>query len=100
MNPDSEQADPVSTTNFQDLLMAPEPMQRLRALHELEVALASYQSEPGSRFAQEAQRFADRGVPYYDREDRHFQAWVRKAVSYWERLHGARRADTASSLAG
>ncbi len=74
---------------LRERLMAPEPMQRATALHALEVELEHCSPEVRSRLASEVERFAARGMPYYQRQDRHFQAWVSRAVAYWEELHSA-----------
>ena len=67
-------------------LMAADPMQRAMALHALEVEVERCAASRAS-LRHEAERFAARGIPYYALHDRHFQDWVGKAVSYWERLH-------------
>ncbi|GAP37785.1 hypothetical protein [Piscinibacter sakaiensis] len=61
----------------------PQPMQRARALHLLEQAIAAC---PEARLAGEAERFTARGIPFYRPDDRHFAAWVDRAVALWERL--------------
>jgi hypothetical protein len=70
-------------------LMAPQPMQRVYALHELELS-----PPPGATAAQvvladTAAQFAARGIPYYAVDDPDYCAWVDKAVAWWERLHMA-----------
>jgi len=69
-------------------LMAPDPMQRALALHALEVELDRCACERRGHLTQEISKFTARGIPYYALNDPHFQDWVGKAVSYWERLHG------------
>jgi len=65
-------------------LMAPDPMQRVIALHALEVE-AEEQGEP--RLATQVEAFAARGIPYYMPDAPHYQAWVGRALDYWQRLH-------------
>ncbi len=67
-------------------LMAPDPMQRFMALHTLEV-----EAEQGklAKLAGQVEAFAARGVPYYAPNDPHYQAWVGRAVDFWQRLHAA-----------
>ena len=70
-------------------LMASDPMQRAMALHALEIEVERCAASSRAALRHEAERFAARGIPYYALHDRHFQDWVGKAVSYWERLHDA-----------
>ncbi len=80
-----------STTTAQTLraqLMAPEPIQRVHALHALELEL----SEAPAAVAEELEAFAARGIPYYAPEEPAYREWVGKAVGYWEKLHAAPRA--------
>jgi len=63
-------------------LTAADPFRRALGLHALEIEV---ERSPGS-LSNEAARFAARGIPYYALHDPHFQDWVVKAVSYWERL--------------
>jgi hypothetical protein len=65
-------------------LMAPDPMQRFMALHALEVHA---EQGCGAKLAVQVEAFAARGVPYYAPNDPHYQAWVDRALGYWERLH-------------
>ena len=66
-------------------LTAADPMERAIGLHALEIEVERCPSR--GTLAQEASRFAARGIPYYSLQDQHFQEWVGKAVSYWEKLH-------------
>lgn len=75
------------SASLRERLMAPDPMQRALALHELEVEVERRAGGPRGALAHEAARFAARGIPYYALHDPHFQDWVGKAVSYWEKLH-------------
>lgn len=70
-------------------LTDPQPMQRAIALHALELAIAECGHGPHARHAAEAERFTARGIPFYRPDDRHFLAWVDRAVAHWERLHEA-----------
>jgi hypothetical protein len=72
-------------------LTAPDPMQRALGLHALEVAVERCAGEGRGALPQQASRLAARGIPYYAPQDPHFQDWVGKVVSYWERLHEAPR---------
>jgi hypothetical protein len=65
-------------------LMAPEPIQRVHALHALELELGE---TPHAAVAEELEAFAARGIPYYAPEEPAYREWVGKAVSYWEKLH-------------
>lgn len=78
----------TDSSSLRQRLMAPDPMQRAIGLHALTVeAERSACTHRGLR--QEASKFASRGIPYYAPHDPHFNDWVGKAVSYWERLHAA-----------
>lgn len=68
-------------------LTNPQPMQRALALHALEIAVADSANGPQARLAAEAERFTARGIPFYRPDDRHFLAWVDRAVALWQRLH-------------
>ncbi|MBL0727556.1 hypothetical protein [Piscinibacter sp. HJYY11] len=72
---------------FREGLLAPEPMPRFVALHALEEEIEHSQGSDAA-LASAAARFVERGIPYYNVQDPHYQAWVSKAVSYWEKLHG------------
>jgi len=72
--------------SLRDHLTAPDPMRRFIGLHALESAATRSHASLGH----EAARFTARGIPYYALHDPHFQAWVGKAASYWERLHAGR----------
>jgi hypothetical protein len=74
---------------LRERLMAPEPMPRIVALHALEEEIGHLQRGDAAcvALANAAARFVERGIPYYNVQDPHYQAWVSKAVSYWEKLH-------------
>ena len=72
-------------------LTAADPMARAIGLHALEIEVE--RRPGGDALAQEASRFAARGIPYYSLQDPHFQDWVGKAVSYWEQLHAHQRGE-------
>lgn len=74
-------------------LMAPEPIQRVHALHALELEL----SEAPHAVAEELEAFAARGIPYYAPEEPAYREWVGKAVAYWERLHAPKSAPRMTS---
>jgi hypothetical protein len=84
----------TDSASLRQQLMAADPMQRAMALHALEIE-AERAAPARQSLCQEAARFASRGIPYYALHDRHFQDWVGKAVSYWERLHAAQPAAVA-----
>ncbi len=67
-------------------LSDPQPMQRALGLHALELAVADCAHGPHARLAAEVERFTARGIPFYRPDDRHFLAWVDRAVSHWQRL--------------
>ncbi len=91
----------LDADSLREQLMAPEPMQRARGLHALELEVEKLLPSQPSALVVAAQRFAARGIPYYQRQDRHFEQWVARAVSYWERLHGASgTAPAENALAG
>lgn len=69
-------------------LMARDPMQRIHALHAIELELEHPVAPLSPRLAGEVEKFAARGVPFYAPHDAHYRAWVRRAIAYWERLHG------------
>lgn len=71
---------------LREQLMAPEAIERVRAMHALELEV---EETPQVELAQELEEFASRGIPYYAPEDPHYREWVGKAVSYWERLQAA-----------
>lgn len=75
---------------FREGLLAAEPMPRFVALHALEEEIEHSQGGDASSvaLANAAARFVERGIPYYNVQDPHYQAWVSKAVSYWEKLLG------------
>jgi hypothetical protein len=70
-------------------LMAPNPMQRVQALHALELELEHGPAAADTRLANEVERFAARGMPYYAPDDSHYRAWVDRAIQYWEKLQQA-----------
>jgi hypothetical protein len=83
----------VDASSLREGLMAPEPMPRFNALHALESGIEHLRGGNAASvaLAQAAARFVERGIPYYSKHDPHYQAWVSKAVSYWEKLSlGAR----------
>lgn len=67
-------------------LMAPDPMQRVIALHTLEVEAETRKT---AKLAGQVEAFAARGIPYYAPNDPHYQAWVGRALEFWQRLHAA-----------
>jgi hypothetical protein len=67
-------------------LMAPDPMQRVMALHTLEVEA---EARKAAKLAGQVEAFAARGIPYYAPNDPHYQAWVGRALDFWQRLHAA-----------
>lgn len=73
-------------------LTAADPFQRALGLHALEIEV----ERCAGALRSEAARFAERGIPYYALHDPHFQDWVGKAVSYWERLRTPARARRAA----
>lgn len=66
-------------------LMSDLPMQRIKALHLLEVQPATGNSPEYLAAA----RFASRGIPFYSARDPHYLAWVDKAVDHWQRARAA-----------
>jgi hypothetical protein len=75
-----------SAQTLREQLMAPEAIERVRAMHALELEVDEV---PEVELAQELEEFASRGIPYYAPEDPHYREWVGKAVNYWERLQAA-----------
>lgn len=73
----------VDTAALRAQLMAPDPMQRMIGLHTLEREAAQGEA----RLAGQVEAFASRGVPYYAPQDAHYQAWVGRALDFWQRLH-------------
>jgi hypothetical protein len=69
---------------LREQLMAPRAIERVHALHALELEL---EVAPACAVAEELEAFTARGIPYYAPEDPQYREWVAKAVSYWERLH-------------
>jgi hypothetical protein len=74
----------TTAQTLRDQLMAPEPIQRVQALHTLELELGE---APHGAVADELEAFAARGIPYYAPEEPTYREWVGKAVGYWEQLH-------------
>ena len=82
----------TNSASLRESLMAPEPMPRFTALHALEgIELEAGASPSRVALAQAVARFVERGIPFYSTQDPHYQAWVSKAVSYWERLRASSR---------
>lgn len=81
----------IDAAILRERLLAPEPMPRIMALHALEEEIEQLQGGSAAcvALANAAARFVERGIPYYNLQDPHYQAWVSKAVSYWEKLHGS-----------
>lgn len=69
---------------LREQLMAPKAIERVHAMHALELEL---EEAPSCAVAEELEAFTARGIPYYAPEDPEYREWVAKAVSYWERLH-------------
>lgn len=80
----------MDATTLRECLMAPEPMPRFTALHALEEEIEhQHAGKPAdTALVNAAARFVERGIPFYAAHDPHYQAWVSKAVSYWEKLSG------------
>jgi len=76
----------TDSDSLREHLTARDPMQRFMALHALEIEVER-RDGCGRGLTHEVTRFTSRGVPYYALHDPHFQEWVGKAVSYWEKLH-------------
>jgi len=79
----------TDSQSLRQQLMAPDPMQRALGLHALEVEVERCARATHGTLTHEVTKFAARGIPYYALHDPHFQSWVGKAVSYWEKLHAA-----------
>jgi hypothetical protein len=69
---------------LREQLMAPQAIERVHALHALELEL---EDAPASAMAEELEAFTARGIPYYAPQDPDYCEWVAKAVAYWEQLH-------------
>lgn len=84
----SSQHPAMDVHTLRERLMAPEPMPRAVALHALEAEIEQLQGRDAASvaLANAAARFVERGIPYYNAQDPHYQAWVSKVVSYWEKL--------------
>jgi hypothetical protein len=78
----------TDSASLRQQLMAPNPMQRVVALHTLEVEAECGTADDRSAVAHAAAKFAARGIPFYAINDPHYKAWVGKAVDYWTRLKG------------
>ncbi|MES2887969.1 MAG: hypothetical protein V4739_08135 [Pseudomonadota bacterium] len=76
---------PLNAASLRLQLMAPEPMQRARALHAVECMLAQT-GEQRPRWASEAEKFVSRGLPFYQPQAAQYGEWVERTVTYWERL--------------
>jgi len=86
-------------TNAQALreqLMAPQAIERVHAMHALELEL---EEAPACPVAAELEAFTARGIPYYAPDDPHYREWVAKAVTYWEKLHAQPHAPVPSMTA-
>jgi hypothetical protein len=81
----------VDPESLRAQLMAPNPMQRVVALHAIELELQHARRAEVARLADEVQRFTARGIPYYSPDSQRYRGWVSRAVSYWERLHRVAR---------
>ncbi|MFT3857594.1 MAG: hypothetical protein QM742_08895 [Aquabacterium sp.] len=68
---------------LREQLMAPSAIDRVHALHALELAL---ENAPTCPIAKELAAFTARGIPYYAPEDAHYCEWVAQAVKYLEKL--------------
>jgi hypothetical protein len=77
----------VDSDTLRAQLMAPDPMQRVIALHSLELELDHKAALPDARLAGEVQKFTARGIPFYAPHGEHYRAWVHRVIDYWERLH-------------
>jgi len=84
-----QDASVTDSSSLRARLMAPDPMQRAIGLHALEVEVERCACIRRGGLPHEASKFASRGIPYYAPSDPHFNDWVVKAVSYWERLQAA-----------
>jgi len=69
---------------LREQLMAPRAIERVHAMHALELELEDARANP---VADELEAFTARGIPYYAPEDPDYREWVAKAVAYWEKLH-------------
>ena len=74
----------TTAQHLREQLMAPKAIERVHALHALELEL---EEAPSSAVAEELEAFTARGIPYYAPEDPEYREWVAKAVGYWEQLH-------------
>lgn len=74
----------TTAQNLREKLMAPKAIERVHAMHALELEL---EEAPSCAVAEELEAFTARGIPYYAPEDPEYREWVAKAVSYWEQLH-------------
>jgi hypothetical protein len=76
---------------LREQLMAPRAIERVHAMHALELDV---EAAP-SAVAEELEAFTARGIPYYAPEDPEYREWVAKAVAYWEQLHADAQAPMA-----
>ena len=72
------------TEALRDQLMARDPMQRVMALHAIEVEAVHC---GGPRLAGQVEAFAARGIPYYAPQTADYLAWVSRALDFWARAH-------------
>lgn len=76
----------TDTESLREQLLSREPMQRALALHALEVQVERRFCGARHSLAHEVTKFTARGIPYFSPSDEHYQQWVCRVVSYWERL--------------
>ena len=62
---------------LREQLMAPRAIERVHAMHALELELEESRANP---VADELEAFTARGIPYYAPEDPEYCEWVSKAV--------------------
>lgn len=84
----------TTAQTLHDQLMAPEPIQRVQALHALEMELGV----APHAVAEELEAFAARGIPYYAPQEPAYREWVGKAVGYWEQLHSPKPVPRMTSV--
>ncbi len=82
---------------LREQLMAPRAIERVHALHALELELEDARTSP---VADELEAFTARGIPYYAPQDPEYREWVAKAVAYWEKLHAEPHAPVPCMKAG
>lgn len=81
----------MDADTLRDRLMAREPMPRFSALHALESEIGRLRGSAHVALGKAASRFVQRGIPFNSPQDPHYQAWVGKAVSFWEQLRSTTR---------